>query len=216
MSTTVVTHGQASDSHHVAVQTGSGPKSESAATAGKKSLTSQAARRVTGYGLPCAKCNTYYAADLSGCPVCSASERVDAPPVQAKVPLRQAEELSKGSSLEQERERFLNDFNNQLRGLIASQVGTRRSCMRKENHPGISEAAAVCKSCYERLEKRLDRLESALQIDLKQAAQIVYDAVWADPSDSSRTYENAAHALLSELRRRSGVFPKLRLQITMD
>jgi len=42
---------------------------------------------------------------------------------------------------------------------------------------------------------------------LKEAAQIVYDAVWADSSDPGKTYENAAHALLTELRRRSGVTP---------
>ena len=41
--------------------------------------------------------------------------------------------------------------------------------------------------------------------DRKDAAQIVYDAVWADPSDPSKTYTNAASALLNELRRRSGV-----------
>ena len=32
-------------------------------------------RRV-GYGLPCVKCKTYYAADLSACPVCKTEERV--------------------------------------------------------------------------------------------------------------------------------------------
>jgi hypothetical protein len=51
----------------------------------------------------------------------------------------------------------------------------------------------------------VDVLEAALRMDLKEAAQIVYDAVWADPSDPNKTYENAASALLSELRKRSGV-----------
>ena len=36
-------------------------------------------------------------------------------------------------------------------------------------------------------------------------AQIIYEAVWADPSDPTKTYTNAASALLSELRKRSGV-----------
>ena len=40
---------------------------------------------------------------------------------------------------------------------------------------------------------------------LKEAAQIIYDAVWADPSDPSKTYQNAANALLTELRKRAGV-----------
>jgi len=48
-------------------------------------------------------------------------------------------------------------------------------------------------------------LEAAMHMDLKDAAQIIYDAVWADPSDPSKTYANAAQALLSELRHRSGI-----------
>jgi len=32
--------------------------------------------RRTGYGLPCAKCNTYYFADLNECPVCHTRERI--------------------------------------------------------------------------------------------------------------------------------------------
>jgi hypothetical protein len=42
-------------------------------------------------------------------------------------------------------------------------------------------------------------------MDMKEAAQIIYDAVWADPSDPSKTYRNAASAILSELRRRAGI-----------
>jgi hypothetical protein len=40
---------------------------------------------------------------------------------------------------------------------------------------------------------------------LKEAAQFIYDAVWSDPSDPSKTYQNAAQALLSELRKRAGI-----------
>jgi hypothetical protein len=50
----------------------------------------------------------------------------------------------------------------------------------------------------------VDVFEAALHIDLKEAAQIIYDAVWADPSDPTKTYTNAASALLTELRKRSG------------
>src|SRR5438132_13598014 len=32
--------------------------------------------RAIGYGLPCAKCRTYYAADLKACPVCKSPQRV--------------------------------------------------------------------------------------------------------------------------------------------
>src|SRR5437899_4308598 len=40
-----------------------------------------------------------------------------------------------------------------------------------------------------------------------EAAQIVYQAVWADPSptDPSRTYHSAAQALLNELCQRAGI-----------
>jgi len=48
-------------------------------------------------------------------------------------------------------------------------------------------------------------MEAALHIDLKEAAQVVYEAVWSDPSDPSKTYQNAAQALLTELRKRSGI-----------
>ena len=48
-------------------------------------------------------------------------------------------------------------------------------------------------------------MEAALHMDPKEAAQIVYDAVWADPSDAGKTYFNAAQALLTELRRRAGI-----------
>ena len=41
--------------------------------------------------------------------------------------------------------------------------------------------------------------------NLKEAAQIVYEAVWADSSDPSKTYANAAQALITELRKRAGV-----------
>ena len=42
-------------------------------------------------------------------------------------------------------------------------------------------------------------------MDIKEASQIIYDAVWADPSDPSKTYTNAANALLTELRKRAGI-----------
>jgi hypothetical protein len=108
--------------------------------------------------------------------------------------------------LEEERERFLRDFKAQV---FASQLPVNLNgnlpCTHEENHPSGPEPAAVCQGCFDHLQERVDVLEAALHIDLKDAAQIVYDAVWADPSDATKTYENAAHALLAELRRRSGV-----------
>jgi hypothetical protein len=40
---------------------------------------------------------------------------------------------------------------------------------------------------------------------LKEAAKVIYDAVWSDPSDPSKTYLNAARAILTELRKRAGI-----------
>ena len=42
-------------------------------------------------------------------------------------------------------------------------------------------------------------------MDAKEAARIVYEAVWADTSDPNKTYQNAAAALLLELRKRAGL-----------
>ena len=38
--------------------------------------TAAVAAKVRGYGLPCAKCKTYYAADLDACPICQSAVRV--------------------------------------------------------------------------------------------------------------------------------------------
>ena len=78
-------------------------------------------------------------------------------------------------------------------------------CNHIENHPNGPEAACICQGCYDRLLERVDVLEAAMHMDMVEAAQVIYDAVWADPSDPSKTYTNAASALISELRRRSGV-----------
>src|SRR5206468_215534 len=96
------------------------------------------------------------------------------------------------------------EFKSQL--LTALQINTAASfrCT-LENHQGGNEPAAICRSCYDHLQERADLMEAALDIDLKEAAQIVYEAVWSDPSDPSKTYRNAARALLTELRQRSGI-----------
>jgi hypothetical protein len=159
-----------------------------------------------GYGMPCAHCKTYYAADLTACPVCKAAERVSPTAMAVRSTISPAEQCPDPVALEEERERFLRDFKAKV---FASQLpmnpNTNLRCVHEENHSGAPEPAAVCQGCYDHLQERVDVLEAALHMDLKEAAQIVYDAVWADPSDATKTYENAAHALLAELRRRSGV-----------
>jgi RNA polymerase subunit RPABC4/transcription elongation factor Spt4 len=161
-------------------------------------------RRV-GYGLPCSKCKTYYAADLKSCPVCQATERVS--PLDAPVVTNQSAtavaELPDPAKLEEERERFLREF--QSRVPMEIQTTENYHCTHGENHPDTFEPATVCQGCYDLLQQRVDHMEAALLIDAKEAASIVYDAVWSDPSDPSKTYANAAEALLTELRSRAGV-----------
>jgi len=86
-------------------------------------------------------------------------------------------------------------------------AGHTSACILDENHNTQSEHASICLSCYDRLREKLARTEAALFIDLREAAQIVYRAVWTDPSpaDPSRTYHSAAQALLNELCQRAGI-----------
>jgi hypothetical protein len=108
--------------------------------------------------------------------------------------------------LEAEREEFLRQFKSQLVEAHGNVLGApEAACRLAENHQAEPANAEICCACYERLQERVDVCEAALQIDVSEAAQIVYDAVWADASDPSKTYQNAAAALLTELRKRAGV-----------
>jgi hypothetical protein len=164
------------------------------------------APKAVGYGLPCAKCKTYFAANLAACPVCHNTERVSPNAVLVPAIPVSAEELPDPQLLEEERERFLREFQTQV---YASQLQinatTSQRCSKEENHKGGVEAATVCQDCYDHLQEHVDVLEAVLHMDIKEASQVIYDAVWADPSDPSKTYLNAAQALLGELRRRSGI-----------
>jgi len=168
---------------------------------------SQAVGKSAGYGMPCAHCRVYYSADLPACPVCHGTERVAAALPVGSARTSSDEACPDPVLLEQERERFLREFKVQL---LASQIqpsaaSPTPSCNRAENHLSSPEPAVICQSCYDHLQERVDVLEAALHMDIKEATQIVYDAVWADNTDSDKSYENAAAALLAELRRRSGV-----------
>ena len=157
------------------------------------------------YGLPCAKCKTYYSAELSACPICKSPQRVS--PTASLPTSSPAEQLPDPEKLAQERERFLSEFKAQIdvSPLPSDLTSPAQHCNRVENHGSGPQAADICQGCYDKLQERADVLEAALHIDIAEAAQIVYDAVWSDPSDPSKTYQNAAQALLTELRRRSGV-----------
>jgi hypothetical protein len=163
------------------------------------------AAKHAGYGLPCAKCKTYYASDLSACPVCKSPQRVS--PQAPLATVAPQEQLPDPQQLEEERERFLREFNAQVIAspLPADLPTPALHCNRQENHTSAPEPATICQGCFDRLQERVDVLEAAMHMDVKEASQIVYDAVWADPSDPSKTYLNAAQALLTELKRRSGV-----------
>jgi len=168
----------------------------------------ESAHKSSGYGLPCAKCHLYYPADLDYCPTCHHTERVSAsvPKISAKPVEAEAEQVPDAAMLEQEREEFLRQFKSHLMEAHAGVMDAAESiCKLGEHHPGEQAPADVCTSCYERLQERVDVLDAALHMDLKEAAQIVYDAVWADPSDPGQTYQNAASALLNELRKRAGI-----------
>jgi hypothetical protein len=162
----------------------------------------EAVYRSSGYGLPCAKCRLYYAADLDSCPICGTRERVS-PNVVPDITRSQAaaEPVPDSDVVEQEREAFLKEFKSQLFAAHAGVANSPVACSLGDHE----EPATICKACYDRLQERVDVLEAALHMDVKDAGQIVYDAVWADPSDPNKTYTNAASALLTELRRRSGV-----------
>jgi hypothetical protein len=180
------------------------------ATTVMENLPAALGPRRIGYGLPCVKCKTYYAADLSMCPVCQSEERVS-PVVDASgaaiptVP-ESALPVPDDAALEEERERFLREFKSQMQ-LDPAQTDSEKplTCSVKGNHQGEIEPAEVCESCYTRLQERVDLLEAALHLDLIEATRVVYEAVWADPSDPSKTYQNAARAVLTELRKRAGI-----------
>jgi hypothetical protein len=170
------------------------------------SRTVEAGPKRVGYGLPCANCGTYYAADQSVCPICKCADRVSPNAALPATNLPSVDSASDLSPLDQERELFLKEYKAQLFA-AHTQIDPAASfgCSLEDNHSETYEPASVCKGCYERAQQKADLLEAALHMDLKEAAQVVHDAVWADPSDPSKTYQNAAQALLTELRKRAGI-----------
>ncbi|HME34361.1 MAG TPA: hypothetical protein VKF84_03910 [Candidatus Sulfotelmatobacter sp.] len=180
----------------------------SAASPSAASSPPAAPRKATGYGLPCSKCHLYYAADLEACPTCKHNQRVSpvAPIRPVHVSQAAVDPIPDTAAVEQEREAFLRQFKSQLIEAHAEVVNAPASvCKFAEQHSGEPATAEICQACYERLQERLDVFEGALHMELKEAAQIIYDAVWADPSDPNKTYQNAASALLTELRKRAGM-----------
>jgi hypothetical protein len=206
MSTTDSTHFDAAQSVHAVLPPGGLLQPGEGDLGGILATLPKAAPQRAGYGLPCAKCKLYYSASLAACPVCSSPERVSPVSLAAPASSVTAERTPDPKVLEEERERFLREFKSQIFP-NQMQINATESfrCSKEESHVGAFEPAAVCQDCYDQLRARVDLAEAALLIDPKEAAQLVYDAVWSDPSDPSKTYRNAAQALLNELRRRAGI-----------
>jgi len=160
--------------------------------------------RQVGYGLPCANCRAYYPSDMQACPICKSKERVSVSAAPKAAVAGAPSQSQEARLLAEERER-LRELKSQIYASHSQVTPTAFRCALDQNHNGNSEPAAVCHTCYGEARQQADRLEAALHMDAKEAAKIVYDAVWADPSDPNKTYLNAANALLMELRRRAGV-----------
>lgn len=162
--------------------------------------------KIVGYGLPCSRCHAYYPADMDACPICKSPERVSpTAPVMHSMASAEARPAA-APQIDAERERLLKELKSQA---FASHTQINAAatfrCVLAHQHSGATEPAAVCQSCYSDARQQADRMEAALHIDPKEAAKIVYEAVWADTSDPNRTYLNAAKALLAEMRKRAGI-----------
>jgi hypothetical protein len=173
-------------------------------------------KKPVGYGMPCSRCHAYYPADMHVCPICKSPERVSpTEPVshstasatpQAATGTQKAGAQSAGPHIDQERERLLKELKSQAFASHAQiNAAAAFQCVLKHQHSGATEPAAVCHNCYSEVRRQADVMEAALHMDSKDAAKIVYDAVWADTSDPNATYLNAAQALLSELHKRAGI-----------
>lgn len=177
-------------------------------SASSSGISAGSPAKLSGYGLPCAKCRLYYPAHLDACPTCHHRERVSlaVPKIPPKAKQPTPDRAPDNAAVEQEREEFLRQFKSQLAEAHSGQANSSSAvCSFGEHIPGDDTKATICQSCFDRLQERLDLCETALHLDSKEASQIIYDAVWADPSDPSKTYENAANALLAEIRKRAGI-----------
>jgi len=163
-------------------------------------------KQSVGYGLPCSRCHAYYPADMHACPICKSPDRVSPTASVEHSTAPAVPRPATGAPLDDDHERFLKELKSQA---FASHTQINAAatfrCVLQHQHSGATEPAAVCHTCYGEARQQADRLEAALHMDAKEAAKIVYEAVWADTSDPNRTYLNAASALLSELRKRAGI-----------
>jgi len=76
----------------------------------------QLGRKRPLFGLPCAKCRTYYSADQTACPVRKATERISPNAVFPLMAVNEPapEDYGDEAALEAERKRFLREFRSQV------------------------------------------------------------------------------------------------------
>jgi hypothetical protein len=185
-----------------------GLMSPSAVPASKPATSSN-----VGYGMPCAKCRAYYPADMDACPICKSKERISpangsgrsVPSAAASSATSAAASHSNAAKLLAEERERLRELKSQIYASQPQVPASTFRCALDQNHNGTVEPAAVCHSCYAEMRQQAGRMETALHMDMKEAAKIIYEAVWADTSDPDKTYYNAAVALLGELRKRAGI-----------
>jgi hypothetical protein len=140
------------------------------------------------------------------CPICKSPDRVSPTAPAAYSMTSTVPQPATGAQIDDERARLLKEIKSQAFA-SHSQINAAATfrCVLEHQHSGATEPAAVCHTCYGEARQQADRMEAALHMDAKEAAKIVYEAVWADTSDPNTTYLNAASALLSELRKRAGI-----------
>src|SRR5438128_8682067 len=74
----------------------------------------QPSPRHVGYGLPCAKCGTYYSADQSVCPICKCGERISPTTIPAPAGLQNSQPDAGELELKEERDPFPKEFKSRL------------------------------------------------------------------------------------------------------
>ena len=163
-------------------------------------------KKLIGYGMPCSRCHAYYPADMPACPICKCPDRVSPTEPVIHSTVATSAQPTAGTQVDAERERLLKELKSQA---FASHTQINPAatfqCVLAYQHSGSTEPAAVCHNCYSEVRQQADRLEAALHIDAKEAARIVYEAVWADTSDPNASYFNAATALITEMHKRAGI-----------
>src|SRR5439155_26760565 len=125
-------------------------------------IASDAIAHDTGYGLPCAKCKTYYTAALAACPVCKSPQRVS--PLEPVAAVTPVESLPDPEQLEEERERFLREFNAQVVAAPppADSPAPAMHCNRHEDHFNSTAVANLFQACQYQLQARVDSFQAAM------------------------------------------------------